>query len=60
MAEKCDKCDGCGYVADTENQEPWTEWLKLPLGSSIAVIMGIVQKIECPRCGGDGFEPEGE
>ena len=48
----CDKCEGCGQVADTEEQEPWTAWLDIPLGSSMAVVMGLVRPIPCPKCKG--------
>lgn len=54
----CTKCEGCGYVADTPEQEPWTQWMNLPLKSSIAVIMGLVKRIECPRCNETGYEPD--
>lgn len=50
-AEKpCPKCEGCGQVADTDDQEPWTFWLKLPLESAAAVLMGLVNPIPCPVC----------
>lgn len=51
---KCGRCDGCGRIADTEEGEPWTSWLELPLQSSAAVLMGIVNPIPCPDCGGTG------
>ncbi len=50
--EKCNKCDGCGEVANTEEQEPWIAWLSLPLRSSAAVLSGIVFAIPCPECKG--------
>ena len=53
---KCNKCDGCGKVANTEDQEPWTFWLELPLGSAAAVIMGLVRPITCPKCNGSGIK----
>ena len=34
----CPKCDGCGQVADTEDQEPWSAWAALPLRSAGAEI----------------------
>ena len=52
--QKCTKCDGCGQVADTEEQEPWSDWLALPLGSSVAVLIGMVKPITCPACEGTG------
>ncbi len=51
---KCSKCDGCGKVADTKDQEPWTAWTGLPLVSSMAVIVGLVKPIPCPACKGWG------
>lgn len=53
---KCQKCDGCGKVANTEDQEPWTVWMNLPLQSAGAVILGIVKPITCPYCKGTGKE----
>jgi hypothetical protein len=54
MADKCQKCDGCGKVADTEDEEPWSAWMSLPLQSSATVLMGLVKPKTCPRCGGAG------
>jgi hypothetical protein len=51
---KCETCDGCGRLADTEDREPWTVWTSMPLHSSIAVLLGIVRPIECPDCKGTG------
>ncbi len=50
--DACDKCGGCGQVADTDEQEPWTAWLDIPLKSSMAVVMGLVRPITCPQCKG--------
>lgn len=50
----CAKCDGCGKVATTEDEEPWSAWESLPVGSAAAVIMGLVRPKECPRCYGKG------
>jgi hypothetical protein len=52
--KKCPKCDGCGRIADSEDGEPWTVWESLPHGSNIAVVLGVVKPIQCPRCGGRG------
>jgi len=54
----CKKCDGCGKVADTDDQEPWSSWMKLPLESSLAVLTGTVTPIDCPNCGGTGKAQE--
>jgi hypothetical protein len=48
--KKCSKCDGCGQVADSEDQEPWSWWLSLPVSSAAAVLAGIVKPIPCPAC----------
>ena len=52
---KCPKCNGCGYVADTEDQEPWTAWQELPSNSAISAFLGFVKPIRCPKCDGAGF-----
>jgi hypothetical protein len=26
----CDRCEGCGFIADSEDGEPWTAWDNLP------------------------------
>lgn len=52
----CGKCSGCGQVANTDREEPWTEWLKLPLQSRLSVQIGIVKAIECPICKGSGLK----
>jgi hypothetical protein len=51
---KCPKCWGCGKVADTEDQEPWTAWEELPPGSDLAVRAGLVKPLTCPVCDGSG------
>jgi len=54
MDEKCMKCDGCGKVANTEEQESWLVWMNMPLKSSGAVISGLVKPMICPECDGTG------
>ena len=51
---ECPKCRGCGKVATSDQQEPWSDWLALPLGSALAVTMGFVKPMPCPQCGGAG------
>ena len=53
---KCDRCDGCGRIADSEDGEPWSVWEELPPGSDLAVKMGLVKPLTCPSCGGTGKE----
>jgi len=50
----CPKCDGCGRVANSDDQEPWTVWENLPLKSAAAVLIGLVRPIPCPVCHGSG------
>jgi len=52
--KKCERCNGCGQVADSETGEPWSYWEELPPGSDIAVRMGIVKPKSCPVCDGKG------
>lgn len=54
---KCPKCNGEGKVANSIDQEPWSAWANLPPGSDLAVVVGLVKPIECPRCKGTGEEP---
>lgn len=61
MAERmpCPRCKGCGQLANSDSGEPWTDWLKLPLESALAVFIGLVRPVTCPACGGTGFvEPQ--
>lgn len=51
---KCTRCEGCGKLADTDEQEPWTAWAKLPLQSSMAVLSGLVKPVLCMVCNGTG------
>lgn len=53
----CSKCDGDKLVADTEDEEPWSQWTDLPVKSAGAVLAGIVKPKPCPRCSGTGREP---
>lgn len=48
--EKCDRCWGCGLIASSDDGEPWTMWLEMPLGSSMAVLMGLIFPLPCPDC----------
>lgn len=46
----CRTCEGCGRVANDGSNTPWIRWLQIPLGSSIAVLTGLVRAIPCPDC----------
>lgn len=48
---KCQRCRGCGKIADSEDGEPWEN---IPAPSNIAVTLGMVKPIPCPDCGGSG------
>lgn len=52
--DNCPKCDGEGFVANTERQEPWSQWSELPVQAALAVLLNIVKPIVCPLCGGTG------
>jgi hypothetical protein len=52
VTRPCDRCDSCGQVANSDDQEPWTVWLDLPLRSAAAVLIGLVRPIPCPACQG--------
>lgn len=49
---KCTRCEGCGRIANSIDGEPWSMWESLPSGSDVAVKLGVVKPVECPRCGG--------
>ena len=55
---KCLQCQGCGKVANTDDQEAWIYWEELPAGSDLAVRLGFVFPIPCPSCGGSGERTE--
>ena len=51
---ECPKCEGCGKIANDDEGTPWKHWLDIPLGSSMAVLVGLVKPIDCPECLGEG------
>lgn len=51
---KCSKCDGCGRIANDEDETPWKFWENLPLKSGAAVIAGVVCPVVCHVCNGTG------
>lgn len=53
---KCDQCDGCGKIANSDDGEPWSDWEAMPEASKLAIRLGIVRPIECPGCRGTGKE----
>jgi hypothetical protein len=52
--KRCERCNGCGRIANSDDGEPWSDWEGLPPGSDVAVRLGIVSPIPCPSCGGSG------
>ncbi len=57
--DACQRCLGYKRVDDGSEGVSWKFWATLPPGSDIAVKMGLVKSIECPRCHGTGIEPHG-
>lgn len=55
--DKCTQCLGWKRVTD-ESGESWQYWAELPAPSNIAVQLGLVKPIVCPRCMGTGVEPK--
>ena len=53
----CPKCDGCGQIANDDEETPWRAWLELPLKSGHSVLTGIVKPLLCPVCNGKGKVP---
>lgn len=47
----CERCEGCGMVANSADGEPWTHWERLPEAAKVAVRLGLVRPIACPDCG---------
>lgn len=50
----CIRCDGCGRLADDDDESPWSAWENLPPESNLAVRLGLVEPHPCPDCGGSG------
>lgn len=55
--DACQQCLGWKRVANTDGQESWMYWAELPTQAAIAIQIGLVKPIECPRCHGTGIEP---
>ena len=56
--DACMLCDGYKRIDDGKDGVSWKHWEELPAQSAIAVRMGLVKPIVCPRCNGSGKEPE--
>lgn len=46
----CQRCAGCGQIADSDSGEPWSAWTSLPAESRVAVRLGLVNPLTCPNC----------
>lgn len=55
--DACYRCLGCGQLANSDDQEPWSAWADLPPGSDVAVRLGLVQPVDCYECKGTGTRP---
>jgi len=56
--EACQKCWGWKRIDNGRDGISWKHWAELPPESDIAVRIGLVKPIECPRCHGTGIEPQ--
>lgn len=56
--DACQQCLGWKRVDNGRDRGSWKYWAELPAQSQVAIAMGLVGPIECPRCGGSGKEPE--
>lgn len=54
--DACQKCLGWKQIANDNAQSSWKYWAELPMPATIAVQMGMVFPIDCPRCMGTGVE----
>ena len=57
--DACQQCLGWKRIADPGG-ESWKYWDELPERSKIAVRIGLVEPILCPRCKGTGIEPRND
>lgn len=55
--DTCRRCLGWKKIANDDEQSSWKHWAELPPPSNIAVTLGMVFPIDCPRCQGRGREP---
>ncbi len=56
--DACQQCIGWKRIANDDEQSSWKHWAEIPPPSNIAVQLGLVFPIECPRCQGTGVEPK--
>jgi len=53
----CKRCLGWKRIANSDEGESWKYWAELPPPSNLAVQVGLVYPLTCPRCEGSGIEP---
>jgi hypothetical protein len=54
--DACELCLGWKRVDDGEEPVSWKAWAEIPPPHNIAVQLGLVRPVECPRCEGTGIE----
>jgi len=58
--DACRRCLGWKKIANDDEQSPWKHWAELRPPENLAVQLGLVFPIDCPRCQGTGKEPSTE
>jgi len=53
----CTLCEGWKRVDNGDDPVSWKDWEGLPYANALAIRLGIVKPIRCPRCNGTGKEP---
>lgn len=53
-AAVCNRCDGCGQIANDDDGTPWKYWAELPYQSAASIVFGLVKPLTCPDCIGTG------
>jgi hypothetical protein len=56
--DACQRCLGWKRIANDDEGLPWKYWAELPSPENLAVQIGIVVPLPCPRCKGSGREPD--
>lgn len=57
-SEPCERCRGCGAIANTQRGEAWADWVESDIPHA-EVTFGFVRPVECPDCGGTGYKRVG-
>lgn len=55
--DECRHCLGWKKIANSTDGESWKYWAELPSPENLAVQIGVVFPIDCPRCLATGKEP---